>query len=123
MQIRKQQLRTAAASEVAVLFDFDGTLADTEVPAMEVAFWELAPYFPNVQPEDLTPQRMREFIRVNAGKAFDIMLASVERDREAVGLPPVEEVRAKFQESFEIIQVCNTARAGFGLRPIELCRE
>ncbi|EEH54256.1 uncharacterized protein MICPUCDRAFT_48208 [Micromonas pusilla CCMP1545] len=42
---------------------------------------------------------------------------------EAVGLPPVEEVRAKFQESFEIIQVCNTARAGFGLRPIELCRE
>lgn len=123
MQIREQQLRTAAASEVAVLFDFDGTLADTEVPAMEVAFWELAPYFPNVQPEDLTPQRMREFIRVNAGKAFDIMLASVERDREAVGLPPVEEVRAKFQESFEIIQVCNTARAGFGLRPIELCRE
>ena len=81
MQIREQQLRTAAASEVAVLFDFDGTLADTEVPAMEVAFWELAPYFPNVQPEDLTPQRMREFIRVNAGKAFDIMLASVERDR------------------------------------------
>lgn len=31
---------------VAVLFDFDGTIGDTETPAMEVAFWELAPYFP-----------------------------------------------------------------------------
>lgn len=31
---------------VAVLFDFDGTIGDTETPAMEVAYWELAPYFP-----------------------------------------------------------------------------
>jgi len=35
----------AACKNVAVLFDFDGTLGDTETPAMEVAFWELAPYF------------------------------------------------------------------------------
>lgn len=32
--------------KVAVLFDFDGTIGDTETPAMEVAYWELAPYFP-----------------------------------------------------------------------------
>eukprot|EP00953_Heterococcus_sp_UTEX-ZZ885_P025152 13688-Heterococcus_DN1.PRE.1 len=32
------------SSRVAVLFDFDGTIGDTETPAMEVAFWELAPY-------------------------------------------------------------------------------
>lgn len=31
---------------VAVLFDFDGTIGDTETPAMEVAYWEIAPYFP-----------------------------------------------------------------------------
>jgi hypothetical protein len=31
-------------SKVAVLFDFDGTVGDTETPAMRVAFWELAPY-------------------------------------------------------------------------------
>lgn len=31
---------------VAVLFDFDGTIGDTETPAMKVAYWELAPYFP-----------------------------------------------------------------------------
>ena len=37
-------------------------------PSLEVAFWELAPYFPNVRPADLTPQFMREFIRLNAGK-------------------------------------------------------
>ena len=30
----------------AVLWDFDGTLGDTEQPAMTVAFWELAPYLP-----------------------------------------------------------------------------
>jgi hypothetical protein len=41
-------MRSAAAGEIAVIFDFDGTLGDTESPAMEVAFWELAPYFPNV---------------------------------------------------------------------------
>jgi beta-phosphoglucomutase-like phosphatase (HAD superfamily) len=32
----------------AVLFDFDGTLGDTETPAMEVAFWEVAPYLPGL---------------------------------------------------------------------------
>jgi hypothetical protein len=32
------------AESVAVLFDFDGTVGDTETPAMEVAFWEAAPY-------------------------------------------------------------------------------
>lgn len=37
---------------VAVLFDFDGTIGDTETPAMEVAYWELAPYFPGAASED-----------------------------------------------------------------------
>jgi len=32
----------------AVLFDFDGTLGDTETPAMEVAFWEVAPFLPDL---------------------------------------------------------------------------
>ena len=60
VQIRETQLRRTQA-EIAVIFDFDGTLGDTESPAMEVAFWELAPYFPGVAPEDLTPRRMKEF--------------------------------------------------------------
>lgn len=37
---------TVDPKRVAVLFDFDGTIGDTETPAMEVAYWELAPYFP-----------------------------------------------------------------------------
>lgn len=123
VQIRWEQVRTAAAGEVAVIFDFDGTLGDTESPAMEVAFWELAPYFPNVVPADLTPQYMREFVRHNAGKAFEIMLKKVEKDRADVGLPPIEEVRAKFSEDFEIIQVVNIHRAGLGLKQLELTRE
>lgn len=41
---------------VAVLFDFDGTIGDTETPAMEVAYWELAPYFPSAASESLTHQ-------------------------------------------------------------------
>lgn len=32
----------------AVCFDFDGTLGDTESPAMEVAFWEVAAYLPSL---------------------------------------------------------------------------
>jgi len=123
LQIRKQQLRIAAASKVAVLFDFDGTLGDTETPAMEVAFWELAPYFPGMKAADLTPQFMREFIRLNAGKAFEFMLDKVEEDRAAAGLPPVEEVRSKFGEDDEVLQLVNTSRAGLGLRPFELTRE
>ena len=83
VQIRETQIRCNAASDIAILFDFDGTLGDTETCAMEVAFWELAPYFPNVLAEDLTPQRMKEFIRLNAGKAFELMFDRVESDRAA----------------------------------------
>jgi len=123
VQIRETQIRSTAASDIAVIFDFDGTLGDTESPAMEVAFWELAPYFPNVQAEDLTPQRMKEFIRQNAGKAFELMFDKVEQSRAAVGLEPIEEVRSKYAEDFDIIQVVNTNRAGLGLKPLEMCRE
>jgi hypothetical protein len=35
------------SERVAVLFDFDGTIGDTETPAMEVAYWELAAYLPD----------------------------------------------------------------------------
>ena len=123
VQIRETQIRATAASDIAVIFDFDGTLGDTESPAMEVAFWELAPYFPNVQAEDLTPQRMKEFIRQNAGKAFELMLNKVEKERAAVGLETIEETRSKYAEDFDIIQVVNAERAGLGLKPLEMCRE
>ena len=42
---RPQTLRMMTT---AVCFDFDGTLGDTETPAMEVAFWEVAAYLPDL---------------------------------------------------------------------------
>lgn len=36
--------KSKAFDKMSILFDFDGTIGDTETPAMEVAFWELAPY-------------------------------------------------------------------------------
>lgn len=36
--------KASAYKDMSILFDFDGTVGDTETPAMEVAFWELAPY-------------------------------------------------------------------------------
>ena len=43
----------------AVLFDFDGTLGDTETPAMRAAFWELAPYFPDATADNAHRRRAR----------------------------------------------------------------
>lgn len=39
--------QATANKDISILFDFDGTIGDTETPAMEVAFWELAPYLPD----------------------------------------------------------------------------
>lgn len=52
---------------VAVLFDFDGTIGDTETPAMEVAYWEIAPYFPEAASECGgwgRPQKQQQWCRV-----------------------------------------------------------
>lgn len=43
---------------------------------MEVAFWELVPYLP-IKVEDVTEDLKREFIRMNAGKAFEFMVEQV----------------------------------------------
>lgn len=41
--------KASANKDISILFDFDGTIGDTETPAMEVAFWELAPYLVNTR--------------------------------------------------------------------------
>eukprot|EP00953_Heterococcus_sp_UTEX-ZZ885_P039206 20108-Heterococcus_DN1.PRE.1 len=91
------------SSRVAVLFDFDGTIGDTETPAMEVAFWELAPYLHDAA-SDLEGQ-VTEYVRNNAGKAFEFMLEVCEEDRAKAGLPSIEDVR-KVRDSY-----CNTLLA------------
>lgn len=49
--------KAKAFDKMSILFDFDGTVGDTETPAMEVAFWELAPYLVNTrESRSRTPQ-------------------------------------------------------------------
>eukprot|EP00192_Tetraselmis_astigmatica_P013520 CAMPEP_0117657770 /NCGR_PEP_ID=MMETSP0804-20121206/5506_1 /TAXON_ID=1074897 /ORGANISM="Tetraselmis astigmatica, Strain CCMP880" /LENGTH=326 /DNA_ID=CAMNT_0005464243 /DNA_START=426 /DNA_END=1406 /DNA_ORIENTATION=+ len=112
-------MKTAAAAAVeapTVLFDFDGTLGDTETPAMEVAYWELVPYFANIKVSDINEETMRDFIRESAGKAFEFMVDKCNEDRIAAGLPPLEETRASKTEDPEILAVVDGYRKKFGLK-------
>mmetsp|Transcript_41567 Transcript_41567/g.106340 ORF Transcript_41567/g.106340 Transcript_41567/m.106340 type:complete len:376 (-) Transcript_41567:148-1275(-) len=116
-------LNSAVAVEApTVLFDFDGTLGDTETPAMEVAFWELAPYFPGVKVEDLSEAYMSEFIRENAGKAFEFMVDKCNESRAEAGLPPLEEVRAAKTEDATVLEFVDKARTRFGLETFATMR-
>ena len=101
----------------AVLFDFDGTLGDTETPAMRVAFWELAPYLPDASPDNLTIATRDAYVRDNAGKAFEFMVDVVEADRKAAGLPSIEETRASAAEDPAVLAHVNAARKESGLPP------
>lgn len=110
------------ASKYPVLFDFDGTLGDTETPAMEVAFWELAPYLVDFDwsSSEKIEEGKIQFIRNNAGKAFEFMIENCDEMRKEKGLLPVscEEARRikkkdnneKEEEDKKIMDIVNQAR-------------
>jgi beta-phosphoglucomutase-like phosphatase (HAD superfamily) len=104
--------------KTAILFDFDGTLGDTELPAMEVAFWELAPYFPEASVEYLSTGTMEKYVRNNAGKAFEFMVDVVEEDRKAAGMAGIEEVRTSGAEDADVMKHVDKRRKRFGLKPL-----
>ena len=106
------------SGKTAILFDFDGTLGDTETPAMEVAFWELAPYFTEASAEYLSTETMQTYVRNNAGKAFEFMVDVVEEDRKAAGLPPIEDVRKSGGEDAAVTAHVDERRKKFGLPPL-----
>lgn len=54
---------------------------------------------------------MGEFVRNNAGKAFEFMLEVVEEDRKAAGLPDIATVRAEASEDPEVSK-CSVAEGG-----------
>lgn len=110
-----------ASAEVAVLFDFDGTVGDTETPAMEVAFWEAAPYLANIKPSELDA-RLPEYIRNNAGKAFEFMLEACDEERKAAGLNTAEECRKAGGEDPEVVAAVDVGRQKFGLKPLNEVR-
>jgi beta-phosphoglucomutase-like phosphatase (HAD superfamily) len=107
-----------------VLFDFDGTLGDTEVPAMEVAFWELAPYLPElVGASDLElDAACPVFVRENAGKAFEHMIEKCNRQRSADGMPSVEETRDAQLEPAALLASVDAHRVDMGLEAISALR-
>lgn len=47
---------------------------------------------------------IREYVRNNAGKAFEFMLEKVEADRAAAGLPDIPTVRAQASEHPDVSQ-------------------
>ena len=105
----------------AVLFDFDGTLGDTETPAMELAFWELAPYLPAVTANNLESHCL-PFMQENAGKAFEHMVDMVETARLQSSLPPIAAVRDEGKHNAgvdaQVVAVVDNHRSLFGLPPL-----
>eukprot|EP00612_Vaucheria_litorea_P005299 CAMPEP_0171459846 /NCGR_PEP_ID=MMETSP0945-20130129/4959_1 /TAXON_ID=109269 /ORGANISM="Vaucheria litorea, Strain CCMP2940" /LENGTH=323 /DNA_ID=CAMNT_0011985931 /DNA_START=181 /DNA_END=1152 /DNA_ORIENTATION=+ len=101
---------------VSVLFDFDGTIGDTETPAMKVAYWEIAPYL-CVEANDL-PGSEEEYVRNNAGKAFEFMMEECDKTRKAKGLATIEEAYKAGGEDPAVMDMVNTRRSDFGLPPI-----
>mmetsp|Transcript_10293 Transcript_10293/g.26403 ORF Transcript_10293/g.26403 Transcript_10293/m.26403 type:complete len:911 (-) Transcript_10293:225-2957(-) len=109
------------SEKVAVLFDFDGTLADTEVTAMEVSYWQLAPYKPGVEAKGkgayaLTPEARDKWIEENAGQAFELLLAKMDLERNAAGMSSVAEARAAQEEDPAVLKKVDRYRQRLGLR-------
>mmetsp|Transcript_39320 Transcript_39320/g.85529 ORF Transcript_39320/g.85529 Transcript_39320/m.85529 type:complete len:347 (-) Transcript_39320:192-1232(-) len=112
----------SACKQAAVLFDFDGTLGDTETPAMEVAYWELAPYFAGITPAGITESAKSEFIRDNAGKAFEFMVEVADEARSKAGMSSIAEAKASKSEDPSVLAVVDEARARFGLPTFKAMR-
>lgn len=126
-KLRSQSLVTSGAagvsdiSPVGVLFDFDGTLADTESFAMEVAFWAMAPYLPDLA--DVSEAELEAacltFQRENAGKAFAHVIKDCDAARSAAGLAAsADETRARREETPALLAKVDTARICLGLSSI-----
>jgi beta-phosphoglucomutase-like phosphatase (HAD superfamily) len=112
------------ANTPAVLFDFDGTLGDTEVPAMDVAFWELAIYLPELAAasDAQLDAACPIFVRKNAGKAFEHMIEKCDQQRLAAGLQTVEETRAARAEPPGLLAKIDMRRVALGLEAISVMR-
>eukprot|EP01084_Bolivina_argentea_P038630 71435_1 len=105
----------AGSSNVAVLFDFDGTVGDTETPAMKIAYWEICPYLMDVNPANAADS-VAEYVRNNAGKAFEFMVDDADKARKAAGLKEsCMECWKSRSEDEAIVTVVDEHRAKFGL--------
>jgi HAD superfamily hydrolase (TIGR01509 family) len=114
----KKREEEAGTSMVAVLFDFDGTVGDTETPAMQVAYWEICPYLVGVTAA-AAEAGVSEYVRNNAGKAFEFMVDACNKERASAGLSATcEEVWQRKEEDPDLVAVVDQHRATFGLPPL-----
>eukprot|EP00616_Rhizochromulina_sp_CCMP1243_P018101 CAMPEP_0118974312 /NCGR_PEP_ID=MMETSP1173-20130426/11181_1 /TAXON_ID=1034831 /ORGANISM="Rhizochromulina marina cf, Strain CCMP1243" /LENGTH=617 /DNA_ID=CAMNT_0006924029 /DNA_START=84 /DNA_END=1937 /DNA_ORIENTATION=+ len=107
----------SSTAQAAVLFDFDGTLGDTEAPAMDVAFWYLAPFLVGATAANVASLR-GDFVRENAGKAIEFMLEACNAERAKAGLPSVAEVVDAGSLDADLVAVVDSARSAYGLPPL-----
>ncbi|GAB5358787.1 hypothetical protein AAMO2058_000488700 [Amorphochlora amoebiformis] len=112
----------SACGKIAVLFDFDGTIGDTEVCAMEVCYWELAPYFIDADPQALEGPMKADWIRENCGKPFGEMIDALDEKRKVAGLSSVAEMRKNKEEDPKVMDVVDSVRQKIGLKPISEIR-
>eukprot|EP00930_Biecheleria_cincta_P073019 TRINITY_DN60358_c0_g1_i1.p1 TRINITY_DN60358_c0_g1~~TRINITY_DN60358_c0_g1_i1.p1 ORF type:complete len:1024 (-),score=172.60 TRINITY_DN60358_c0_g1_i1:119-3190(-) len=112
-------------SPVGVLFDFDGTLANTESPAMEVAFWAIAPYLPSLAESQGNQlfDACRNFVCVNAGRPFEHMIEACDQERLSLGLASIEETRSTRAEPASLLQAIEVQRDLLGLTPVAVMRQ
>ncbi len=52
---------------------------------MKIAYWEICPYLVGITPAH-APDNVAEYVRNNAGKAFEFMVADADKARKAAGL-------------------------------------
>uniref|UniRef100_A0A7S4DMW4 Uncharacterized protein n=1 Tax=Lotharella globosa TaxID=91324 RepID=A0A7S4DMW4_9EUKA len=109
--------RPMEKAAIAILFDFDGTIGNTETPAMEVAFWELAPYLVDADASKLEQEKLA-WIQDNAGKAFEFMLEDCEKARAEAGLKSIAETQKAKAEPEDVVKVVDAARKRFKLPPL-----
>jgi beta-phosphoglucomutase-like phosphatase (HAD superfamily) len=89
-----------------------------------VAFWELAPYLPELASASDTEldAACPIFVRENAGKAFEHMIDKCNDQRRTDGLQPVEETRAAHAEPAGLLAKVDVRRVALGLDAIVVMR-
>jgi len=114
---------------VAVLFNFDGTLGDTELVAMKVLYWELAPFFSECSDKDCD-----DFVRLvyddlgtsrERERAFTNMCQACDKHREARNLEPISKAFTTIAGKLPTKRrrYINNARRSLGLPALEVANQ
>eukprot|EP00187_Rhodella_violacea_P016308 CAMPEP_0184719728 /NCGR_PEP_ID=MMETSP0314-20130426/9355_1 /TAXON_ID=38298 /ORGANISM="Rhodella maculata, Strain CCMP 736" /LENGTH=773 /DNA_ID=CAMNT_0027183655 /DNA_START=78 /DNA_END=2399 /DNA_ORIENTATION=+ len=99
-------------TKTSVIFDFDGTLCNSERPRMLATYAVLAPYLLMHHCDEAI---MEAFVRNNSGKAFELLNEAVNERRAQEGLDTIEKVRAEKAEDPAMLKMVDEIRTKLGL--------